>query len=64
MDPSPPEEVAIALLDQLPNGPVCWSRPADEWIGRKTLDMSRADATLTWQALQETSTRIPEKQAR
>jgi uncharacterized protein len=64
MDPSPPEEVATALLDKLADGPVCWSRPADEWIGRKTLDMSRADATRAWQALQETSTRIPDKQAR
>jgi short-subunit dehydrogenase len=64
MDPSPPEEVAVALLDQLADGPVCFSREEDAIIFRKTMDQSRADAVRTWVGLQQTSLRIPERQAR
>jgi short-subunit dehydrogenase len=64
MDPSPPAEVATALYDQLGQGPVCWSRPEDEWIARKSLDMSRPAVVQMWRELQETSTRRPERQAR
>jgi short-subunit dehydrogenase len=64
MDPSPPEEVATALYDQLAQGPVCYSRPEDAWIGRASLNLPRDEATLMWRKLQETSTRRPERQAR
>jgi short-subunit dehydrogenase len=64
MDPSPPEEVAIALYDQLHAGPVCFSRDEDGVIFRKTMDLSRADAVRTWVDLQHTSLRTPERQAR
>jgi short-subunit dehydrogenase len=64
MDPSPPEEVATALYDQLADGPVCFSRPADGVIFRKTMDQSRADATRTWVGLQQTSRRTPERIAK
>jgi uncharacterized protein len=64
MSPSPPEEVAAALLDQLPDGPVCFSREADAVIFRKTMDLDRAAAVRTWVGLQQTSLRIPERQAR
>ena len=63
MDPSPPEEVAVALYDQLADGPVCYSRPADEWIGRASLTLPRAEAVRVWRELQETSTRRPDRQA-
>ena len=63
MDPSPPEEVATALYDQLPDGPVCFSRPADGVIARGCLDLPRDEVTNVWRAAQETSTRIPDRQA-
>ena len=63
MDPSPPEEVAAALYDQLPAGPVCFSRPADGVIARGSLDLPRDAVTTVWRAAQETSTRIPDRQA-
>jgi uncharacterized protein len=63
MDPSPPEEVAKALYDQLPDGPVCWSRPEDAWIGQASLALPRRVAVDMWRQVQETSTRRPERQA-
>ncbi len=63
MDPSPPEEVAAALYDQLPAGPVCFSRLADGVIARGSLDLPRDAVTNVWRAAQETSTRIPDRQA-
>lgn len=64
MHPSSPEEVAVALYDQLPSGPVCWADPNDEFVSRKCFDMSRAESVEMWTGLQQTSLRIPEKQAR
>jgi short-subunit dehydrogenase len=64
MDPSPPEEVAGALYDQLADGPVCFSRPEDGIIFRKTMDLSRADAVRTWVGLQQTSQRTPDRIAK
>jgi uncharacterized protein len=64
MDPSPPEEVAVALYDQLADGPVCFSRPEDGVIFRKTMDLPRDEAVGTWVRLQQTSLRTPERQAR
>jgi short-subunit dehydrogenase len=63
MDPSPPEEVAAALYDQLADGPVCFSRPADGVIARQSLDLPRDEVTRIWREAQETSTRIPDRQA-
>jgi uncharacterized protein len=63
MDPSPPEEVAAALYDQLADGPVCFSRPADGVIARGSLDLPRDQVTNVWRAAQETSTRLPDRQA-
>jgi uncharacterized protein len=63
MDPSPPEEVATALYDQLADGPVCFSRPVDGVIARGSLDLPRDQVTNVWRAAQETSTRIPDRQA-
>ncbi len=59
-----PETVATSLYDGLPNGPVTWSKPLDEWITTRSLAMARDEVTLTWRALMETSTRPPERQAR
>ncbi len=64
MNPNTPEQVANALYDQLPDGPVCWADPNDEFVSRKCFDMSRAEAVEVWTALQQTSRAIPEKQAR
>jgi short-subunit dehydrogenase len=63
MDPSPPEEVASALYDQLADGPVCFSRPEDGWIARASLALPRDQVTNIWREAQETSTRRPERQA-
>jgi short-subunit dehydrogenase len=63
MNPNPPEQVATALYDQLGSGPVCWADPDDEFVSRKCLAMSRDAAVAVWRGVQETSTRVPEKQA-
>lgn len=63
MRPSPPELVAARLYDQLGAGPVCWADPDDEFVARKCLAMSRPGAVKVWRGIQETSQRIPEKQA-
>jgi short-subunit dehydrogenase len=64
MRPSTPEEVATASLDGLGNGPVCYTHPDDEFVSRKCFALSRDEATLVWRALQETSTRPPDRIAR
>jgi uncharacterized protein len=63
MSPNPPVQVATALYDQLGSGPVCWADPDDEFVSRKCLAMPREEAVAVWRGVQETSTRIPEKQA-
>lgn len=64
MNPSRPEEVAVALYDQLAAGPVCYANGDDEWVSRTCLAMPRDRAVDVWRALQETSTRPPDRQAR
>jgi len=63
MRPNPPEQVAAALYDQLGSGPVGWADPDDEFVSRKCLAMPRDAAVAVWRGVQETSTRVPEKQA-
>jgi uncharacterized protein len=63
INPNPPEQVATALYDQLGSGPVCWADPDDEFISRKCLAMPRDEAVAVWRGVQETSTRVPERQA-
>ena len=64
MHPSEPEQVAVALYDQLATGPVCYADPNDEWVSQRSLALPREKAVAVWRQLQETSTRIPERQAR
>jgi short-subunit dehydrogenase len=63
MRPNPPEQVATALYDQLGSGPVTWADPDDEFVTRKCLAMTRRDAVAMWRGVQESSTRVPERQA-
>jgi uncharacterized protein len=63
MNPNPPEQVAAALYDQLGSGPVCWADPDDEFVSRQCLAMPRGEAVAVWRGVQETSTRVPERQA-
>jgi short-subunit dehydrogenase len=63
LKPTPPETVAQALYDQIGNGPVCFADPDDEFVSRRCMQMSREDAVAVWRGVQETSVRIPEKQA-
>jgi short-subunit dehydrogenase len=64
MDPSSPDEVAVALYDQLATGPVSYAHPDDAWISATSLALPRDQAVKVWRGLQETSTRAPERQAR
>ena len=64
MHPNTPGEVANALYDQMADGPVCYADPVDAWVSKASLALPRAEAVRVWRSLQETSTRIPEKQAR
>jgi short-subunit dehydrogenase len=64
MDPSTPHDAAVALYDQLADGPVCWSHPDDEFVTTASLALPRADAVRVWKGLQDTSLRTPERQAR
>jgi uncharacterized protein len=61
--PTPPEQVAIALYDQIGRGPVCFADPDDEYVSRKCMAMTREEAVAVWRGVQETSVRIPDKQA-
>jgi short-subunit dehydrogenase len=63
LKPTPPEQVATALYDQIGSGPVCFADPDDEWISRRCMAMERVDAIKVWRGVQETSVRIPDKQA-
>lgn len=63
MKPNPPEQVARALYDQIASGPVCFADPDDEFVARRCLEMPRVDAIAVWRGVQETSLRIPDKQA-
>jgi uncharacterized protein len=63
MNPNPPQQVATALYDQLGSGPVGWADPDDEFVSRKCLAMPRGEAVAVWRGVQETSTRVPERQA-
>lgn len=64
MRPSQPEEVATASYDHLGTGPVAYVHPDDEWVSRTCFASSREDAIRVWRALQETSTRRPDRIAR
>lgn len=64
MHPNPPEQVATALYDQLATGPVCYADPDDEFVSRRCFALPRTEAVEVWTGLQETSLRIPDKQAR
>jgi uncharacterized protein len=64
MDPNTPEEVANALYDQLGDGPVCYAHRDDAWVAEVCMALPRAEAVGVWRALQETSTRTPDRQAR
>jgi short-subunit dehydrogenase len=64
MHPNTPEQVASALYDQLPSGPVCYADPGDEFVSRKCFALPRTEAVEVWTGLQQTSLRIPDKQAR
>ena len=64
MHPNPPEQVANALYDQLATGPVCYADPDDEFVSRKCFALSRTESVEVWTGLQQTSLRIPDKQAR
>ncbi len=64
MHPSAPEDVATALYQQLPAGPVCWNHPDDEFVSRRCAVLPRAEAVEVWNGLQRTSLRIPDRQAR
>jgi short-subunit dehydrogenase len=50
-DPSSPDEVANALYDQLPDGPVCYSRPDDAEVGAATLALPRDQAVTVWRGM-------------
>jgi short-subunit dehydrogenase len=63
MKPTPPQQVARALYDQLGSGPVCFADPDDEWVSRRCMAMERVDAIKVWRGVQETSLRLPDKQA-
>ena len=63
LKPTPPEQVATALYDQLGAGPVCYADSDDEWVSRRCMEMSRVDAIKVWRGVQETSVRLPDKQA-
>jgi uncharacterized protein len=63
-EPSTPEDVAVALYDELPNGPVCYTHPDDEYIARSTLALPRTEAVALWHGVMDTSTRKPDRIAR
>ena len=64
MNPSTPEEVATVSYDGLGKGPVAFTHPDDEFVARRCFELPRDQATLVWRALQETSTRTPDRIAR
>ncbi|MBL7502240.1 SDR family NAD(P)-dependent oxidoreductase [Frankia sp. CNm7] len=64
MRPSTPEEVATASYEGLGQGPVAYTHPDDAFVSERCFALPRAEATLVWRALQETSTRRPDRVAR
>jgi short-subunit dehydrogenase len=64
MRPSSPEDVATASYDGLGRGPVAYTHPDDEFVSQRCFGLPRDEATLVWRALQETSTRRPDRVAR
>jgi uncharacterized protein len=64
MDPRTPDEVAQAVYSGLGAGPVCFTDPDDAWVAEQCLAMPRTEAIAVWRGVQETSTRIPARQAR
>jgi len=64
MRPSTPEEVATASYDGLGKGPVTYAHSDDEFVSRRCFALPRGEATQVWRALQETSTRRPDRIAR
>jgi uncharacterized protein len=63
MKPTPPDQVARLLYNQIGSGPVCFADPDDEWVSRRCMAMERVDAIKVWRGVQETSLRVPDKQA-
>jgi len=63
LKPTPPAQVARLLYDQIGSGPVCFADPDDEWVSRRCMEMERVDAVKVWRGVQETSLRVPDKQA-
>jgi uncharacterized protein len=64
MVPSAPAEVAVALYDQLADGPVSYACEDDAWISRICFALPRDETVGVWRSLQEASTRLPDRQAR
>ena len=64
MNPVEPAVCATTLYDGLADGPVCFSTPEDEFVASKMFAMSRAEIVDLWVKLQETTTRLPEHEAR
>ena len=64
MNPVEPVVCATTLFDGLADGPVCFSTPEDEFVASKMFAMSRAEIVDLWVKIQETTTRLPEHEAR
>jgi hypothetical protein len=54
MDPSTPREVAVALLEGLGHGPVCYAHPLDEDVSRTCFALPRTEAVALKRAYHET----------
>jgi short-subunit dehydrogenase len=63
LKPTPPAQVATRLYDQMGLTPVCFADEDDEFVSRTCMAMPRTEAIRVWRGVQETSMRIPEKQA-
>jgi len=64
MNPVEPVVCATTLYDGLADGPVCFSTPEDEFVASKMFAMSRAEIVQLWVEIQNTTTRLPEHDAR
>jgi len=64
MNPVEPAVCATTLYDGLADGPVCFSTPEDEFVASKMFAMSRAEIVQLWVEIQNTTTRLPEHDAR
>ena len=64
MRPSTPEEVATASYDGLGRGPVCFTHPDDAFVADQCFHLPREEGIAVWRALQETSTRTPDRIAK